>query len=175
MAETWPLADNPGQVLGSGEESLRLGAKTWSLFQLILIISRKTFLQDTRIRMGTLGFSHLRKQIFQSMERGMGSSPHPLASREARRGVLAGLSVTMPLIVTLYLLLQCGAHGRPHAPPLSCCGCSPLLLTLHSHDSPQTCRFPLPTASLLSPPPRSSISTSRTAWVLERTNAQMAD
>jgi hypothetical protein len=46
--------------------------------------------------MGMLGFSHLRTQIFQLMERGVGSSPQPLASREARRGVSAGLGVTTP-------------------------------------------------------------------------------
>lgn len=70
VAKTWPLAANPEPVLGSREESLRLGAKTWSFFQLILVISRKTFLQDTRTRMDTLGFSHPRKQIVQLMEGG---------------------------------------------------------------------------------------------------------
>lgn len=65
VAKTWPLAGNPEHVMGSREESLRLGAKIWSFFQLILILSRKTYLQDTRTRMGMLGFSHLRKQICQ--------------------------------------------------------------------------------------------------------------
>lgn len=69
-AKTWPLATNPEHVLGSREESLRLGAKTWSFFQLILVIPRKTVLQDTRTRMDTLGSSHPRKQIVQPVEGG---------------------------------------------------------------------------------------------------------
>lgn len=65
VAKTWLPAANPEHVLGSREESLRLATKPWSFFQLILIVSRKTCLQDTRTRVGMLGFSHLRKQIFQ--------------------------------------------------------------------------------------------------------------